>query len=240
VLEGALVVVVVAVMLMGTILPASAAIGGVSPASIGIVVTWLLGIFLINRVRHNEPWQVTMPGSKAGRQHRRVPHPKAPRPFAAWSTRRIILLFAAGSAVILVAGVALETSGSALAERAGISGVVFGATFLALASALPEISTGIEAVRLGDHQLAMGDIFGGNAFQVCLFLLADLVAGQPVLPFAGAANSWLGGLGIVLTTIYATAVVVRPQRRFARLGPDSIAVLVFLALGLAGLAVIAK
>jgi hypothetical protein len=51
--------------------------------------------------------------------------------------------------------VALETSGSSLADGAGINGVVFGATVLAAASALPEISTGIEAVRLGDHELAI-------------------------------------------------------------------------------------
>src|SRR6185503_12659190 len=78
--------------------------------------------------------------------------------------------------------------------RAGINGVIFGATVLALATALPEISSGVAAVRIGDHQLATGDIFGGNAFQVCLFLVADLVAGRPVLPTAGALNSWLGGL----------------------------------------------
>src|ERR1019366_7050574 len=72
-------------------------------------------------------------------------------------------------AVTFLAGVALEISGNELANRTGINGVVFGATVLALASALPEISSGIEAVRLGDHQLAMGDIFGGNAFQLCLF-----------------------------------------------------------------------
>src|SRR5436190_5077615 len=53
VLEGAMVVMVVAVMLMGTILPEGTAIGGVSPASIGIVATWLIGIYLIDRIRKN-------------------------------------------------------------------------------------------------------------------------------------------------------------------------------------------
>ncbi|MFI5254923.1 MAG: sodium:calcium antiporter [Candidatus Limnocylindrales bacterium] len=240
VLEGALVVVVVAVMLMGTILPPSTAIAGVSPASLGIVATWLLGILLINRVRTHEPWQVTMPGSQAGRRHRRIPHPRAPRPFAGSSTLRIVLLFLAASAVILVAGVALESSGSTLADRAGISGVVFGATFLALASALPEISTGIEAVRLGDHQLAMGDIFGGNAFQLCLFVLADLLAGTPLLPLAGRANAWLGALGIVLTGIYIGAIIVRVERRHAGFGADSLLAIVVFVLGMWGLTIIAS
>ena len=239
VLEGALVVVVVAIMLMGTILPPSVAFAGISPASVGMLGAWLLGIFLINRVRKNEPWQVTMPGSKAGRRHRRQQHPKEPKPFDRFSTLVIGLIFLAASAVILVAGVALEMSGSTLAEAAGIDGVVFGATFLAIATALPEISTGIEAVRLGDHQLAMGDIFGGNAFQLCLFVLADLLAGTPLLPFAGRANAWLGALGIVLTGIYIGAIIVRIERRRAGLGADSILAIAVFVLGMWGLQIIA-
>ncbi len=238
VLEGTMVVIVVAVMLMGTILPESAAIGGVSPASIGILATWLIGIYLIDRIRKHQPWQVTMPGSQRGRPHRRIPHPTAPKPFENVSTLQIGLLFAAASAAILVAGVALETSGSVLADRSGINGVVFGATFLAAASALPEISTGIEAVRLGDNELAIGDIFGGNAFQLCLFVLADFLAGKPLLPTAGRENAWLGALGIVLTAIYTTAIIVRGERRRAGLGVNSMTAVVVFALGMWGLTII--
>ena len=238
VLEGAVVVVVVAIMLMGTILPKSAAIAGVSPASIGIVVAWLIGIFLINRVRKHEPWKVTMVGSKTGRPHRRAPHPTAVKPFINASTLRVGFVFVAASAVILVAGVALETSGTALADQVGINGVVFGATFLAVASALPEISTGIEAIRLGDHALAMGDIFGGNAFQLCLFVLADLLAGTPLLPAAGKANAWLGALGIVLTGIYISAIIVRLERRSGGFGADSLIAIVVFAFGMWGLVIV--
>lgn len=239
VLEGTLVVVVVAIMSMGTLLPKSVAIAGVSPASIGIVVAWLVGILLIDRVRKHEPWEVTMPGSKPGRRHRRLPHPTAVKPFATLTTLVVGLIFAAASIVTLIAGVALEMSGSALADRAGINGVVFGATFLALASALPEISTGIEAVRLGDHELAMGDIFGGNSFQLCLFLLADLLAGTPLLPAAGLANAWLGALGVLLTGIYIIGIIVRVERRRAGFGADSLLAIVVFVLGMWGLQIIA-
>ena len=177
---------------------------------------------------------------QGGRRHRREPHPTAAKPFAKASTLRIGLVFLAASAAILVAGVALETSGSLLADRAGINGVVFGATFLALASSLPEISTGIEAVRLGDHELAMGDIFGGSAFQLCLFVLADALAGTPLLPAAGKANAWLGALGIVLTGIYISAILVRGERRHAGFGTDSLLAIAVFVLGMWGLQIIAS
>ena len=240
VLEGLLVVFVVGVMLMGTMLPQTTAVGPFSPASIGIVVAWVAGIFVLNRVRAAEPWQVVMPGSRPGRRHVREAHPEAPKPFAGASTAKVIAVFVAASVVTLVAGVILERSGSGLADLAGINGVVFGATFLAAASALPEISTGIAAVRLGDNQLAVADIFGGNAFQLCLFVLADALAGTPVLPSAGTSNAWLGALGIVMTVVYASSIVIRLKRRYAGFGIDSILDTLVYVLGVIGLVQIAS
>jgi cation:H+ antiporter len=237
VLEALLVIILVAEVEMGALLKPSTAIGGVvSPASVGIVVIWLVGLFLFNRASKDPRWKVTMPGSSPGRRRRERRKPEQPHPFASFSTTRVALLFGLASLVTLCAGVALEESGNELANRLGINGVIFGATVLAGATALPEISSGIAAVRLGDHALAMGDIFGGNAFQVCLFLVADLVAGKPVLPAAaGNLNAWLGALGVALTAIYGFGVIGRPEHTHARLGPDSLLALVLFGLGIAGL-----
>jgi cation:H+ antiporter len=240
VLEGLLVVLVVAGVLMGALFKPSTAVGGVvSPASIAIVVVWLVGVYVINRARKERRWSVSMPGARPGRHRRSQPMAERDHPFAGHTTAKVVGVFLAACAVTLVAGVGLELSGSELADRAGVNGVIFGATVLATATALPEISSGIAAVRLGDNALAIGDVFGGNAFQVCLFLLADLVAGAPVLPSAGRLNSWLAALGIGLTAIYAIGIIARPMRCFARLGPDSVLAIAVFALGIAGLFVLA-
>ncbi len=237
--EGLLVVLVVSGVAMGALLKPTTAIGGViSPASIAIVVFWTFGIWVINRVRKDPHWQVSMPGSAPGRRHRREPIKDQPHPFAAASTARVAALFGFACLLTLAAGVALELTGNELATRAGINGVIFGATVLALATALPEISSGLAAIKLGDHALAIGDMFGGNAFQVCLFLVADIVAGKAVLPKVGAPNSWLAGLGVALTAVYAVGVIVRPARCWLRLGPDSILAILIFGLGIAGLFVL--
>jgi cation:H+ antiporter len=219
---------------MGAILPSHVSIGPVSPASIAIVVTWLGGVFTLNSVRKNPRWEVEMPGARPGRPHRRKRH-DATVAKPPGSARKAIGVFAAASLITLAAGVVLEEAGNELADRAGINGVIFGATVLAFATALPEISSGLAAVRIGDHALAVADIFGGNAFQVSLFLVADIIAGKPVLPFAGDLNAWLAGLGIVLTTVYAWGVIVRRESCVLRLGRDSIIVVVAFGLGVAGL-----
>jgi cation:H+ antiporter len=235
VLEGLLVVFVVSGALMGALLPDSVRIGPMSPASLGIAIAWFAGIYLINDARKAPRWKVDMPGSRPGRRTRMAPHPKEkPHPLTE-TTQRALTVFGVACLVTLVSGVVLEVAGNQLADRAGINGVIFGATVLSVATALPEISSGIAAVRLGDNELAVADIFGGNSFQITLFLLADLVAGRPVLPTAGNLNAWLAVLGIALTVVYAFGVVFRHEGCVLRLGRDSIVAVGLFALGIAGL-----
>jgi cation:H+ antiporter len=239
VLEGLLVIILVAGVDMGSLLKRSTAIGGrVNPASLGIVVVWVVGLYVINRAARDPRWSIEMPGSQPGRRRHERAHPAQPHPYACASTPRVAAIFGLACLVTLGAGVALEASGNDLANRIGVNGVIFGATVLAAATALPEISSGIAAVRLGDNALAMGDILGGNAFQVCLFLVADLVAGKPVLQSAGNLNAWLAALGIALTAIYGFGVISRPLHCRFRLGPDSLLALAFFGLGIAGLFVV--
>jgi len=106
---------------------------------------------------------------------------------------------------------------------------------LAAATALPELSTGIASVKLADYQLAVSDIFGGNAFLPVLFLLANLLSGSAVLPQAQRTDIYLTALGIVLTVVYGWGLITRPHRQLLRMGMDSLTVLVLYAAGIAGL-----
>jgi cation:H+ antiporter len=236
-LEGLLVIAVVCLTIMGGLLPASASIGPVGVASAGIVIVWIAGMVILSRVRSRP--ELDFSGAKG-----EAPEPPAAeaqaRPAERGSTRRTILIFALASVATLIAGVLLEQSGNQLADNWGINGVLFGATFLSLATALPEISSGITGVRMQRYTLVFGDMFGGNAFQLTLFLLADLVAGQPVLPFEGASNAWIGAVGLVMTAIFVVGLILRPQSRRGGLGPDSWVVTILYVLGLWGLVVISQ
>ena len=230
VLEALIVIVVLATVLGGAALPASTSVGGVSPTSIAASCSGSAASGSSNRVRERTDWKIEMPGSRPGRRHVREDHPQERRPYANRSTAFVAArLRRSPSAVTLAAGVALQSSGNVLADRMGLQGAIFGATVLAAATALPEISSGIAAVRLGDHQLAIGDILGGNSFQLTLFLLADLLAGTPVIVAARGSDVWLGAAGLLMTGIAAAAVIARPKRTFLWLGIDSIALVVVYA-----------
>ena len=234
VIEGALVAVVTVAAIMTMQLPPSTEVAGLSPGTIAIVLLWLGGLVLIARTRSNLSWKAEAVGAQPGRTHAQR-RSQTPKPHREHSPNTILLIFGAAALATLVAGVAIEMSGDTLAGRAGLSGPVFGATILAAATALPELSTGLAAVRNGDTQLAMSDIFGGNAVLPALFIFADLFAGKPALPQAQDTDIWMAGLGVVLTGIYITGIIVRPRNTRWRMGPDSIAAIVVYALGIAGL-----
>lgn len=238
VLEGGLVIAVLTVSVMGTQLPATLHAGRFAPAAILIALLWLGGVLLLSRVQGHLPWQESgeAPDNQQPRKghskHRKNTQTKA-------STAHTAVVFGIAALATLVAGYVLERSGDSIAGHIGLTGVLFGSTVLAAATSLPELSTGLTSVRLGDTQLAISDIFGGNAFLPALFLVASLISGSPVLPRAHNTDVYLTGLGILLTAVYIAGLILRPRRTIARLGPDSLAVLVLYALGIAGLVAIA-
>ncbi|EWM10711.1 sodium:calcium antiporter [Kutzneria sp. 744] len=241
VLEAMLVIAVLAVVVAGTQLPSGLIAFRLTPGPVLITVLWVAGLLLLRRAGSSLPWQESgqaPDGQDRPRGHRRK-HAEHQATSKGTSTAKAAVIFGLAAVVTLVAGVALERSGDAIADHIGLSGVLFGATVLAAATSLPEISTGLTSVRNGDYQLAVSDIFGGNAFLPVLFLLATLLSGRSVLPQAQHADIYLTALGILLTLVYAAGLLFRPARRIAGMGVDSLVVLVLYALGVAGLFAIA-
>ena len=208
-----------------------------TPVAVLIPVMWVGGLLLLQRAGRSLPWH------EAGEAPDSQEHPRGhsrqkceqDATGRGVSTAKSAAIFGIAALVTLVAGVALERSGDAIAGHVGLSGVLFGATILAAATSLPEVSTGLTSVRQGDYKLAVSDIFGGNAFLPVLFLPATLLTGEAVLPQAQSIDIYLTALGALLTLVYVAGLLFRPRRRIARMGVDSLVVLVLYVVGVAGL-----
>lgn len=210
-----------------------------------ILVLWVVGVWLIGRARKGLPWEKKKDADNQpktfqsqGRPSKADSDSKPQKP--QHSTLRAALVFGAAALVTLVAGVVLEHSGEAMAAQLGLGGAVFGATVLAAATALPEVSTGLAAIKNKDYEMAISDIFGGNAFLPVLLLVAGIVSGKAVLPLASKLDVYLTGLGILLTGVYVYGLMLRPQKQVARMGLDSLVVLGLYLLGVLGLLAIGK
>ena len=232
VVEGVLVVLVTVTAILAIRTPVVLPHTGISLTSLLIFLLWLGGLRLVYQIRKGLPWRAEAVAAKPGREHHErrqvVNHPSMQKA----STTRVFAILALASLVTLVAGVGVQVTGNALAADWHIGSGLFAATFIALAGSLPNISTGFASIDIGDYKLAMSDIFGGNAFMPALFLVCDVVAGQPILRHATPSDIWFAAIGVMLTCIYIIGLIVRPRRIFLRMGVDSITVIFLYAVGL--------
>ncbi len=232
VLEGLLVLFVLIFVVIGHQLPSSLVFLRMSPSVIFIFLAWIAGLLLINKARNGLPWQAKnlAPDDEGNNNNKNAKKDSHKR-----STAANLAIFFTTALVTLVAGYALERSGDAISKQIGMQGILFGATILAAATSLPEISTGLASVKLKAYTLAVSDIFGGNAFLPVLFLLAALVSGQTVLPGAHKSDLYLTGLAMLLTSVYVWGIIFKPQKQFLGMGIDSFIVLILYLIGVAGL-----
>lgn len=235
VLEAVMVVAVLAVVVAGSQLPSGLEFARLTPDVVLIAALWVVGLLLVQRSSTSLPWHEdgkAPDGPRHPSGHRRK------KPDKRVSATRAAIVFAVSALATLAAGVTLERTGDAMAGQLGLSGVLFGATVLALATSLPEISTGLQAVRQGDDNLAISDIFGGNAFLPVLFLVATVISGQAVLPQANGSDIYLTALAALLTLVYVVGLIFRPKRRVAGMGVDSLIVVTLYLVGMGGLVAI--
>lgn len=142
----------------------------------------------------------------------------------------------AAAVAILIGGATLATTADAIAEKTGLGGSIIGFTLLALSTSLPELASVLAALKLGRYQLAIGDIFGTNLFNILILFVADLFYREgALLNAAGTFEVVASALAVVLTGVFMVGLLERRNRTVWRMGTDSALVLLIYAGGLIGL-----
>jgi cation:H+ antiporter len=140
--------------------------------------------------------------------------------------RRGLIGFAGAAAVLVVVTPWLVSSSKEIAEITGLSTGFVGTALLALVTSLPELVTTIAAVRLGAFDMAVGNLFGSNAFNVFALGLTDLF----FLPgrFLGAidpAFALVALLGLLLTSLGLMGNLARVERRLLFIETDALIII---------------
>ncbi len=137
----------------------------------------------------------------------------------------------AGAVGVVSAGVLLARSGDVIAARTNLGGVWFGSVFLALATSLPELVTGVAAIRLGTPDLAAGDLFGSNMANMLILAVINLLPGAAVFRKAALDHVLHATHAIVLTAVAAVFVLLHPPALFWWIGPGSAVLAVIYLVG---------
>lgn len=140
---------------------------------------------------------------------------------------KLISIFLLLCTAVLISGTLVSLTADALSQQLDISSGFIGATMVAIATSLPELSTTASAMRSGLYIMAVSNIFGTNILEVALLFVADISYTEgSIIDSAGNLPVYSAALGIVLTAIFLWGMLERNDRRFYGIGLDSFLVLV--------------
>ncbi|MBN2542962.1 hypothetical protein JXI42_08860 [bacterium] len=107
-----------------------------------------------------------------------------------------------GAIVIIYFGSKLAKYGDKIAEITGMSGTWVGLIVLSIITSMPEFTTSIASVTLVHApNLACGNIFGSNVFNLFIIAILDLIEGPgPILRRVKISQTFPAALGILLVT----------------------------------------
>jgi len=222
-LQGVLLVALLSLPLLGLSWP-PLMIGWLDVTSLAIVALYAFGVRLIAQAQRAPMWT---PRGRARADAR-----WRPEPADAVSTPALWLQFAALAAAVALAGWTIAESAVSLSRASGVSQTVVGTLFTSVSTSMPELVIALAAVRRGALNLAVGDILGGNCFDV-LFLSASDAAyrgGSLYHAVSPAQAGWLA-LGILLNGVLLLGMLRRQRHGPGNIGFEGVLVLALYALG---------
>jgi len=141
------------------------------------------------------------------------------------------------SAFCVVLGSAfLASAADVIAHMTGLGQTFVGSVFLAVATSLPELVVTVSALRLGQADLAIGNIFGSNMINMFLLAVCDLFfRGKALLQDVSTAHIFTLAVGFVMTFLVIAGLKQDHKRTVLMMGWDSWAILATYILGMLGL-----
>jgi cation:H+ antiporter len=126
--------------------------------------------------------------------------------------------YARWSLAIVAAGVVLPLAGESVARTMGWDQSFVGTLFVALATSLPEMVVTIAAVRQGAPDLAIGNLFGSNLFNMVVLALDDIAWTRgPLLASVAPVHAVTSLSAVMMTGVAIAALVYKPEGRLFRI-----------------------
>lgn len=137
--------------------------------------------------------------------------------------------------VIFIAAPYLADAAGKIADITGLGNTFIGSTLVAICTTLPEVVSTIAAVRMGAFDLAVGNIFGSNSFNMILLIPLDFVQQGNILGMVSRSHI-LTGMGVILTTSVAVmGQLYHEEKRKKFIEADALTVIAIILLTFIGM-----
>lgn len=144
--------------------------------------------------------------------------------------KQVVSRFIFNALILMVAALLLPYFGERLADASGLGQSFFGTLFIAASTSLPEVIVSIAAIRIGTVDLAIGNIFGSNIFNIAILAFNDMLYTKgPILQYT-SPNHIIPVLGtIIITAIGIIGIVYKEEKKW-KLAIDTALIAVVYAL----------
>jgi len=144
-----------------------------------------------------------------------------------------IVGFLAAAGVLIVVTPLLVRTSTTIAEVTGLGTTFVGTTLVALVTSLPELVTTISALRIGASDMAIGNLFGSNMFNMFALGLTDFIyTDGRFLDVIDPAFALIGMLGLLMTAVALVGNLARLEKRIWFIEVDALALFVLYAAGM--------
>ncbi|HKK59262.1 MAG TPA: hypothetical protein VJ937_07275 [Salinivirga sp.] len=140
--------------------------------------------------------------------------------------KSVILKFVISAIVVALAGFTIAQTGITIAAKTGLSETLVGVLFTAIATSFPELIVAISAVRQKALTLSVGNIIGGNTFDVLFIAFADLAYGKGSILHAIASEQiFIMAVTMLMTSTLILGLLHRERKGFAKIGWESLMII---------------
>jgi cation:H+ antiporter len=127
--------------------------------------------------------------------------------------------------VVVTAALFLPEVGKGIAQMTGLGQTFVGNIFIAVSTSLPEVVVCVAAVRIDAVDLAIGNLFGSNIFNIFILGLDDVFfAKGPLLSFVSQHHMISAMSAIAMTAIAVIGSTYRSERKPLFMAWDSISI----------------
>ena len=143
------------------------------------------------------------------------------------STRAGIIGFALAAAALVLITPVMVSSANQIAELTGLGTSFIGTTLVAFTTSLPEAVTTLAAIKIGANDMAIGNLFGSNLFNMFVIGLNDIFYTQG--SFLAAINPSLllvAITGVLMTGLGLIGNLAKLEKRIWFIEMDALALLV--------------
>lgn len=191
-------------------------LGWIHPLTLLIPALYGYGLVLLRQMRRDPMWEPTRTAQTADADAADDTDAEEPNGSAPDDTPSAARLWAGLAGLGLLVGAAgwvVGRAGLSVVAATGLDGGVVGFTLTTGVSSLPELVVLVTAVRLGHLTLGVGNIIGGNVFDMLMIAVADVAYLRGSLySDAGPTGLVLLGGTLLMSATLSAGLVMRERR----------------------------